>query len=98
VQAQHSPIFLSDDTDHVETKQQPKGAAMALMTDLRVHGPSLAERVATLREALAHRAAKRKAYRKTYDELSRVSERDLADMGLHRSMIPDVAKQAADEV
>ncbi|WP_084863210.1 DUF1127 domain-containing protein [Salibaculum halophilum] len=71
---------------------------MALMSDLHVHGPSLAERVATLREALAHRAAKRKAYRKTYDELSRVSDRDLADMGLHRSMIPDVARQAAAEV
>ena len=71
---------------------------MADMTDLRVHGPSLAERVSALRDALAHRAARRKAYRKTYDELSRVSDRDLADMGLHRSMIPGVAMQAADEV
>jgi len=98
VQAQHSPILINDGTHRIETKPQPKGATMELMTDLRVHGPSLAERVATLREALAHRAAKRKAYRKTYDELSRVSDRDLADMGLHRSMIPDVARQAADEV
>jgi len=71
---------------------------MAHTTDIRVQGPSISERFANLRDALAHRAARRKAYRKTYDELSRVSDRDLADMGLHRSMIPGVAMQAADEV
>jgi len=71
---------------------------MAHITDIHGHGPSLSERVAMRRDALAHRAAKRKAYRKTYDELSRVSDRDLADMGIHRSMIPGIAQQAADEV
>jgi len=71
---------------------------MAHITDIRVHGPSLSERFASLREALALRAAKRKVYRTTYDELSRVSDRDLADMGIHRSMIPGIAQQAAEEL
>ncbi|NBD30097.1 MAG: DUF1127 domain-containing protein [Alphaproteobacteria bacterium] len=71
---------------------------MAHISDIRAHGPSLSERFASLRDALALRAAKRKVYRKTYDELSRASDRDLADMGIHRSMIPGIAKQAADEL
>ena len=71
---------------------------MAHTTDIRAHGPSLRDRLVNLRDALAHRAAKRKAYRQTFDELTRVSDRDLADMGIHRSMIPAIAQQAADEV
>ncbi|WP_084864135.1 DUF1127 domain-containing protein [Salibaculum halophilum] len=71
---------------------------MAHTTDIRAHGPSLRDRLVNLRDALAHRAARRKAYRQTFDELTRVSDRDLADMGIHRSMIPAIAQQAADEV
>jgi uncharacterized protein YjiS (DUF1127 family) len=86
------------DAKRAETKHQTKEVIMAHITDIRVHGPSLRDRLANLRDALAHRAAKRKAYRQTFDELSRVSDRDLADMGIHRSMIPAIAQQAADEV
>ena len=34
-------------------------------------------------------------YRRTYDELSRLSNRELNDLGLHSSMITRVAYEAA---
>jgi uncharacterized protein YjiS (DUF1127 family) len=86
------------DANRAETKHQKKEAIMAHTTDIRAHGPSVRDRLANLRDALAHRAARRKAYRQTFDELTSVSDRDLADMGIHRAMIPAIARQAADEV
>jgi uncharacterized protein YjiS (DUF1127 family) len=86
------------DANRAETKHQPKEAIMAHTTDIRAHGPSLWDRLANLRDALAQRAARRKAYRQTFDELTRLSNRDLADMGINRAMIPAIARQAADEV
>lgn len=41
---------------------------------------------------MAHR---RSVYRQTLAELSALSDRDLSDLGLHRSMITAVAKDAA---
>lgn len=40
-------------------------------------------------------AAKRKVYNQTYDELTALSNRDLADLGMSRSMIQGVAYEAA---
>ena len=39
--------------------------------------------------------AKRKGYRDTYHELSMLTERDLADLGIHRSGIRKLALEAA---
>ena len=36
-----------------------------------------------------------RTYRRTRDELSGLSDRDLADLGLNRSMIEGVAREAA---
>jgi len=41
------------------------------------------------------RARRDRAYRKTYRELDRMSDRDLADIGITRFMIADVAAEAA---
>lgn len=38
---------------------------------------------------------RRRVYRQTLTELRALSDRDLADLGLHRSMISAVAKDAA---
>ena len=46
--------------------------------------------------ALAARFAWYRNYRRTLDELAMLSDRDLADLGLHRSLIADVAREAAD--
>lgn len=50
---------------------------------------------AALRADLADRLARHRLYRITRDELGALSDRDLADLGLHRGMIEDVARDAA---
>ncbi|CAM3252938.1 Uncharacterized conserved protein YjiS, DUF1127 family [Paracoccus aminovorans] len=52
---------------------------------------SIAKFVAAIRETLARRSV----YRQTLRELNQLSNRDLADLGLHRANIPSVARQAA---
>ncbi len=48
-------------------------------------------------EALKVRFIRHRMYRQTVNELSDLSTRELADLGLHRSMIKRVAQQAASE-
>lgn len=56
----------------------------------------------SLRDLIAHplaaiqlMAQRRRVYVQTVAELQALSDRDLADLGLHRSMISAVAKDAA---
>jgi uncharacterized protein YjiS (DUF1127 family) len=56
---------------------------------------------ATLRSILASyadSARRNAAYRRTYRELDQMSDRDLADIGITRFMIADVAAEAAARV
>ncbi len=48
-----------------------------------------------LTTTLVHRLAQRRAYRATFGELSALTDRDLADIGLFRADIEDVAREAA---
>ncbi|MBP1807046.1 DUF1127 domain-containing protein [Rubellimicrobium aerolatum] len=48
-----------------------------------------------LRAALAQRLARYRLYRQTLDELGSLSDRDLADLGIHRSQIVDIATESA---
>ena len=52
---------------------------------------------ASLVEAAKIRFARYRAFRQTVNELSELSDRELADLGLHRSMIRRLAMQAADK-
>lgn len=54
------------------------------------------QRIAAFRATLADRVAKNKIYRATYNELQALSDRDLADLGLSRSMIKRVAIEASE--
>jgi uncharacterized protein YjiS (DUF1127 family) len=56
--------------------------------------PSLWERLASLRAALAERGVQRRLYRSTLAELDALSDRDLSDLGLTRADIGHVARQA----
>lgn len=47
-----------------------------------------------LRDAIRSQRAQRQAMRQTYDELSAMSDRDLADIGIARSDIRYIASQA----
>ena len=70
-------------TDFARTTLAPV-TLFALVADLRV-------RVAT--------AQKRRAvYRRTYSELAALGDRELADLGIARAQIPDIAKEASDEL
>ena len=55
----------------------------------------IAASVQRLRETLAARARYRKAYRTTLAELESMSDRELADFGMHRSDLPAIAREAA---
>ncbi len=58
-------------------------------------GASPWQRLAALRTTLAARAAQRRRYWTTLNALEGLSDRDLADMGIHRSQIREIASQAA---
>lgn len=61
----------------------------------RAHeGLSILQRAADLRADLLERFARYRLYRATLSELASLSDRDLADLGLHRSMIDEVAREA----
>ena len=68
---------------------------MTTATDFSVATHALqapfAERITALRETIA----KRRTYRKTVRESQGLSNRDLADLGIHRSAIKYIAYEAA---
>ena len=68
---------------------------MAFYSDTRATGITLADRFVALRDRLADAAAKRRVYRTTVSELDALSTRELADLGLSRSMIKGIAYEAA---
>ena len=68
---------------------------MTVHVETHFAGTSLLERFAAFRAQLADKAAKRKTYRTTLAELDVLSTRDLADLGISRSMIKGIAYEAA---
>lgn len=68
---------------------------MAYITETFTGRTTLVERFAALREKFATARAQRKIYTTTLTELESLSNRDLADLGLSRSMIKGVAIEAA---
>ena len=68
---------------------------MAYTTQSRGFALTLGERLGAVRARLAEAAAQRKVYRTTVAELDALSNRDLSDLGLSRSMIKSVAIEAA---
>ncbi len=56
---------------------------------------SLKDRAVAFLETVRVELAKRRVYRQTLSELSALSERDLNDLGLNRSMLRSVAQEAA---
>ena len=68
---------------------------MAFVSDVQNIEFKLATKFADLRKALAARRAQNKVYRQTVNELRMLSDRDLSDLGIHRSMISAIAHEAA---
>ena len=68
---------------------------MATMTNTRATGATLADRWNALRKQMAAASAQRKVYNTTLRELSVLTDRELADLGIARSQIKGIAMEAA---
>lgn len=65
--------------------------AQALTYDTSIRGlPATGGLTARLRKFLAER----RLYRETVSELSQLTDRELADLGIHRATIGDVARES----
>ncbi len=80
--------------DEFESRSE-KGHTMANVTDIRANGATLSQRISEVRAALADRYAKYSTYKTTLNELAGLNDRDLADLGINRSMIKSIATEAA---
>ncbi|WP_102110391.1 DUF1127 domain-containing protein [Oceaniglobus roseus] len=68
---------------------------MAFANTLSTTRMTWRERLDGFRAARRERAAQYATYRRVHDELSAMSDRELADIGISRIEIGDVARQAS---
>ncbi|WP_193141486.1 MULTISPECIES: DUF1127 domain-containing protein [unclassified Meridianimarinicoccus] len=68
---------------------------MAFTADIRTYENSIVNRIERALDAFRAHRTRRATYRVTINELSVLSDRDLNDLGLSRSDIPAVAREAA---
>ena len=68
---------------------------MAYVNSSRSLNISFADRVANIAKSVKLALHRRRLFNQTVRELSALSDRELADLGIHGSMIKDIAKQAA---
>ncbi|MFK7879079.1 DUF1127 domain-containing protein [Roseobacter sp.] len=73
---------------------------MAYYTETKYSSASLIERAllqsASLLQDTSARYARYRVFRQTYSELAQLTDRDLADLGISRSMIRSLAMEAAE--
>jgi uncharacterized protein YjiS (DUF1127 family) len=68
---------------------------MAFLTNIAAPSSAFQSGLNSVVSALKEKLARRRLYRATFIELAGLSDRDLADLGMHRSMIKRLAWQAA---
>ncbi len=68
---------------------------MAYVNQSRAVKVTLSDWLSALVDALKTSAAKRRIYNQTLRELRSLSDRDLADLGIHRMSITEIAQEAA---
>lgn len=88
VSSPRSLIFIFNKTN----RHTPKGK---IMSEASVSVHIFPGRVSTMFNKFAVKVAQYRVYRRTLTELQDLSDRDLADLGLHRSMLRSVAYQSA---
>ena len=71
--------------------------AFAHETHHAQQGLTLGSWLRELRIELAQRLARHRLYRETLSELASLTDRELEDLGLHRSTLAEVARTAADQ-
>lgn len=70
---------------------------MAMATHTTAVNGTQASGLTLFAQALKRRFERFRLYRQTVNELSALSNHELADLGLHRSMIHQLARQATEE-
>ncbi|WP_225027874.1 DUF1127 domain-containing protein [Xinfangfangia pollutisoli] len=68
---------------------------MAYVTSTRAIAPRQAERFSGLFAGLGAALARRRVYTRTLSELRQLSDRELADLGISRVSLVDIAREAA---
>lgn len=68
---------------------------MAYANTNRIAHHGLGDRLAAVLASVKQTLAQRRVYRQTVRELNALTTRELADLGIHRSMITRVAMEAA---
>ena len=68
---------------------------MAYVNTTRAAQSSVSDRFSGLFAGVSAAIQRRRVYTQTIDELRSLSDRDLNDLGIHRSLIATVAREAA---
>jgi uncharacterized protein YjiS (DUF1127 family) len=68
---------------------------MAYVNSSRTVNISMADRFGSISKSVKLALRRRALFSQTVRELNALSDRELADLGIHASMIKDIAKQAA---
>ena len=68
---------------------------MAYVNSTRTLNISFADRLGNIVKSVKLALHRRRLFNQTVRELNALSERELADLGIHGSMIKDIAKEAA---
>ena len=68
---------------------------MAYVNTTRAANGSIADRLTAVVKSVKTAIARRRMYNQTYRELNELTERELNDLGIHRTMIARIATEAA---
>lgn len=68
---------------------------MAYVNSTRAANANSREGIAAVILSFRTAIERRRLYNRTFRELSALSERELNDLGIHRSMIAEISRQAA---
>ena len=68
---------------------------MAFVNSTRAQNIGFADRLGTIAKSVKLALHRRRLFNQTVRELNALTDRELADLGIHGSMIKDIAKQAA---
>ena len=71
---------------------------MAYLTEFGLKKSTLIDQITNFWDVVKTGFEKRRMYRRTIQELSSLSTRELSDLGIHRSMIRQIALEASDKV
>lgn len=78
-----------------EAKDKPVRLTMAYVNSTRSVSVSFSDRFNAVVKVVMAMIERRKVYMQTVKELNLLSDRDLADLGISRSAIADVAREAS---